>query len=667
MSFPLLRPAVLLSCLCLSLSALRADVKLPAIFSDHLVLQKAGQVPVWGRAAPNEAVSVSVAGQRAQTAAAGDGKWSVTLDLSAAGPGPYTLTVSGNNTVTISDVLVGQVWLAAGQSNMEFTLNRAIGYDTEQAAPANPQLRQFTVGRNGRFMPPADDCAGKWLVASPATVGDFSAVGYFFIKTLHQRAGGPAALILSAFGGTPVEAWTSAAALQTDAELGPAAARYWQQYADYPADRARFEQDCAAWFAALPPAAAAPSAPVKLKLPGRLSVSGEIVLEKKFDAPAGFGAEPRVLDVPPVFGELRGVNVSGVELSRINPNYTGVKPIGKREPVRFVIPPGTLADGTNTLTVTWLLPLPGVVMPPPRVAPLPGLTGDWTLTVTRPLTVTAPAPQPPAEPEGVQAAALFNAMIHPLIPYRLAGAIWYQGESNAGRAWQYRRAFPLLINDWRARWGQGDFPFYFVQLANFTEKRDVAGQPDEWAELREAQALTLRLPNTGMAAAIDLGEARDLHPRDKQTVGERLAAIALANVHGQTVSFSGPVFAGMDIEGNQIRVKFSHPDGGLVARPVPPTHLVNSARGETAPLTRNSPDSELEGFIVSGSDGRWFWAAAKIDGDTVLVWSDRVPAPAAARYLWGYNPTGNLYNAAGFPAPPFRTDDFPALTVDKKF
>jgi sialate O-acetylesterase len=644
---------------------------MPAIFSDHMVLQQAAAVPVWGKAAAGEAVTVSVAGQSGQTVAAGDGRWRVTLDLANAGAGPHTLTVSGNNTVTISDVLVGQVWLAAGQSNMEFTLKNVIGGAEAIAAPAEPLLRQYFVTRNGWFKPPAEEGAGRWLVASPETLPQFSGVGYFFAKALRERVGGPVAVILSAFGGTQVEAWTSAEAVRSDPEVGPAAELYWKQYAEFPAAREQFEKDCAAWFAALTPPVSpkspASSTPETIRLPAKINLTGEMVLEKKFDAPAGLGAEQRFLDVPSVYGELRRVALNGAELQRQNPAYAGVKPIGKREPQRFIIPAGALADGANTLTLTWFLPLPDTAVPPPRISSQPVLNGDWTLTLTRPLTVTTPAPQPPVEPEGMQASALFNAMINPLIPYRIAGAIWYQGESNGGRAWQYRRLFPLMINDWRAHWGQGDFPFYFVQLANFTEKRFLAGEQDEWAELREAQALTLSLPNTGMATAIDVGEARDLHPRDKRTIGDRLAAIALANVYGQKVSFSGPTVSGVNIEGGRVRVQFTHTDGGLVARPVPPVHVVKSLSNETAPLTRNSPDSELEGFAIAGADRRWHWADAKVDGDSVLIWSAQVPQPIAVRYLWGYNPTGNLYNAAGFPAPPFRTDDFPALTVDRKY
>ena len=257
-------------------------------------------------------------------------------------------------------------------------------------------------------------------------------------------------------------------------------------------------------------------------------------------------------------------------------------------------------------------------------------------------------------------------MINPLVPYAISGAIWYQGESNAGRAWQHRTAFPLLITDWRSHWKQGDFPFYFCQLANYLPKKDLPGD-SAWAELRDAQSQTLSLPETGQAVLIDIGEEKDIHPRNKKDVGERLALIALANDYGKEIPFSGPVFKSARIAGGKILLTFTSTAGRLVAKTLPATSDLRTVAHETAPLVRNSPGSELEGFALCGEDRKWVWADAKIDGDSVVVWSDQVPAPIAVRYAWSDNPTANLYNAAGLPASPFRTDDFPATTRDAKY
>jgi sialate O-acetylesterase len=262
--------------------------------------------------------------------------------------------------------------------------------------------------------------------------------------------------------------------------------------------------------------------------------------------------------------------------------------------------------------------------------------------------------------------SLFNAMIHPLLPFDIRGVIWMQGEANTGRAFQYRTVFPAMIQEWRRQWGEGDFPFYLCQLANWGAR---PAQPTESniAELREAQSMTLVLPHTGEALTIDVGEADDVHFRDKQTVGLRLAAIALNQTYARAVPYSGPVYTSSEREKGAIRLRFKFTDGGLSAHPVPATYKLRSTYADSIPLVRNSPLSQLEGFQICGSDHKWVWANAKIDGDTVVVASPDVPDPIAIRYGWANNPIVNLYNGAGFPADPFRTDDFPGTTRDAKF
>jgi sialate O-acetylesterase len=341
----------------------------------------------------------------------------------------------------------------------------------------------------------------------------------------------------------------------------------------------------------------------------------------------------------------------------------------------YSIQPGALKAGKNVLAIRFYEPVdPAKFTGVPYAGTTP-LNGNWLAKVEYAFPaldakIIADAPRPPAlavDPQYVPG-AIYNGMVAPVVPYAIKGTIWYQGESNAGRSARYRTDFPLLINDWRKQWNEGDFPFYFCQLANYMGKKNVPGESG-WAELREAQSLTLKLPHTGQAVLIDIGESEDIHPRDKQDVGERLALIALAQDYGKSVVFSGPVYDSMKAESGNIilTLSFKHTEGGLVAKPLPATYLVKSQSHETAPLVRNSPNSELEGFAICGADKQWVWADAKIAGNNVLVWSDKVAAPVAVRYAWSDNPTCNLYNGAGLPASPFRTDDFTPVTVNGKF
>jgi sialate O-acetylesterase len=293
------------------------------------------------------------------------------------------------------------------------------------------------------------------------------------------------------------------------------------------------------------------------------------------------------------------------------------------------------------------------------------LTGEWlgkAEFALPPLSDAAKSALPPRPPTPIEplnvASYLFNGMINPVIPYAIQGAIWYQGEGNWLRGHQYRTAFPALIKDWRAKWDRGDFPFYFCQIANLGVH---SPRPEEsaFAEVREAQSMTLSLPKTGQAILIDIGEEGNIHPADKVSVGDRLARIALAGTYGKSVPFSGPVFEAMAVEGNKVRLRFKHTDGGLVAKPLPAAYQPVSTDPKTVPLVRNSPAGELEGFAVCGLDRKWAWATAKIEGDAVIAWNDAVPEPVAVRYAWAQNPFCNLYNGEGLPAAPFRTDDFP--------
>jgi sialate O-acetylesterase len=681
---PWLLAMLLLGCPCSS----RADVELPAIISDHMVLTRSDRVPIWGKAAPGEKVTVALAGQTADTVANADGKWSVQLSLMDCGPGPFAMRVQGNNRLTVTDVVVGSTWLAAGQSNMEFLLKTASGADEEIARSANPLLRQFRVAKVTR-PEPADDCRGKWVQATPDTSGDFTAVGYYFGKRLQQSLKMPIGIVNVSIGGTFSEAWTSMDAINRVETLRAAEVERRRIMAEYPAKKQAFVNEYTAWLKAnkredvlssdpgpLMSELNVPSDWTRIALPGKIAAPG-------LPANGAFWIR-REVDVPPgavVAGQDFKVQLGyleGFEKVYWNGRLVSETPYerypGTGYSRYFGIPAEQVKTGKNTIAVRIYAPAlsPAIAVDPNvfRAGPV-SLVGDWFVKSEHALPALSPselatAPRPPARPPAMMAGAIFNGVIHPLIPYELSGVIWYQGESNTGRAVEYRTSFPLLIEDWRRQWKREDLPFYYCQLANYLPKQSKPGQ-SEWAELREAQAMALRLPKTGQAVLIDLGESADIHPRNKREVGERLARLALAKQFGKEVVCDGPVYESMAVEGSQIRLRFRHASGDLVALPLGSAYDVISKIGKTAPLVRNSPASELEGFAICGEDRKWVWADAKIDGDTVLVWSNAVARPVAVRYGWAENPTCNLGNRAGLPASPFRTDSFPEVTANRHF
>lgn len=501
------RPAVrLFAWIALVLLAAQAsaEVKLPALFSDHMVLQADRPVAVWGWAAAGEAVQATIAGQKQTAATAPDGKWQMKLTPLTAG-GPHTLTIQGKNRIVVQDVLVGEVWLGSGQSNMAMTVNRAANFEQEQAAAKLPQIRMFTVDRNPQPSPQIE-CKGKWTVCSPDSIGPFSATAYFFGRQLHQDLKTPVGLINSSYGGTDIAAWTSLEVQTPVPQLQQQMAEWKQREATFDMTKAKaaYEKSLAAWKEAAKTARA-----------------------KGKPAPR----QPRA-PIQPLVDQNRPTN-------------------------------------------------------------------------------------------------LFNGMIAPLIPYTIRGAIWYQGEHNSStpeKATLYGVQLPLLIADWRARWGC-DFPFAWVQLPNFNRPGGT------WELVRESMLKSLSVKDTGMAITIDIGDPKDIHPQNKQDVGKRLAMWAEATVYGKTVACSGPLPAGHVVRGADVVVTFKHADGGLVAK-----------------------GGALRGFVIAGTDKKWLPAQARIEGPTVIVSHPEVKQPAAVRYAWCDNPDCNLYNTAGLPATPFRTD-----------
>jgi len=494
--------------------ATHADVRLPKALGDHMVVQQKTPARIWGWADAGEKVAVVFAGNQATAVAGEDGAWQTTIKPPAAG-GPYTLVIEGKNRIELKDVLVGEVWICSGQSNMAWTVARSDNPQKEIAAASHPQIRLLTVNRKTARTPQADLLsASDWELCSPETVKDFSAAGYFFGRKLQQELNVPVGLVNTSWGGTRAEAWTSTSMLKSKPVLAPLLSTWKSRTEAYDAATAKTRYEAA--------------------------------------------------------------------LKRWQVAANKAKAAGKRVPRR------------------------------------PQLQG------------------PPAD-DRHHPANLYNAMIHPLTPMSIRGAIWYQGEANVGRADQYRPLFASMIQDWRNQWKQGDFPFLFAQLAPF---RYGNHHPEFEAELWDSQFKTLSLPATGMAVITDIGNIKNIHPTNKQEVGRRLALWALGTTYGKELVYSGPLYKSMEVEGGKVRLSFSHTGGGLVAK-----------------------DGKLTHFTIAGADKKFVPAAAEIDGGQVVVSSDKVKQPVAVRFGWTDTAEPNFFNKAGLPASPFRTDSFKLRTA----
>ncbi len=525
-------------------------LKLPVLLSDGMVLQRDRKVIFWGWAAPGATVRVSLRGKHATASTKADGTWRLTLGPFKAG-GPDEVTVVGDQQqIVLHDVLVGEVWVCSGQSNMDYTLQQLTGTSTDTAANTlatairdeitnahDPLLRQFDLPHTTSWEKPAEDCRGQWAAFTPTNARNFTATGYYFARELRQKLGVPVGLIKCPWGGTPIEPWVRQEVLNREPKT-QFLVKHWQQQATaFVASGAveQYQQNLAKWK--------------------------ELEIQAKADKkPAP--SMPR-------------------------------KP---EDPHEHVFWPGTL----------------------------------------------------------------YNGMIAPLTSFTIRGALWYQGEGNAGPygfADIYGTTLSHMIADWRAQWGQGDFPFLFVQLANLGQPPATPGE-DFWAEVRDGQREALTVPNTGMAVTVDIGQSDDVHAKNKQDVGNRLARWALANTyHKKDVAVSGPLYRSSRVDGHRLLVRFQYADGGL---------MVGNKVG-VAPTVKVAED--LKWFQIAGADQRWVWAQAKIIGhDTVAVWNEAVPTPVAVRYAWMTGPTGcNLYNHAGLPASPFRTDNWPFVHPEVKW
>ncbi len=607
-----------------------------------MILQRGKTNTIWGWAKPGETIRVELAGQTVETKTSADGRWEArilppqTLDALA-------LRVSGSRTATFTNILVGDVWICGGQSNMEFPLSRARNGDAELKAANHPAIRLFNAKQQPAYSP-ASVLSGRWKVCTPQTAaadGGVSAIGYFFALKIQGETGVPIGLIKDCWGGTTAEAWCSAEALRPFKDFDVALAEVARLHADGAPEYGNYishwydEYDVGQkenWWSPALDDHDWKTVPV----PGGFSELGVP------DAPAVcYFRKEVVLTNPLPAGAAKiflGV-VERMDTTQINGKWVGAS-AWVENPRKYAITDGVLKPGTNLIAVRVFKTKPdGGFKSPPEVLKLIlgdgteiPLAGQWKAKVS----VDAKPPHP--LPLGFEnwptmPSVLKNGMIDPLTNFALAGVLWYQGEANVGRAEQYRRLLPAMIADWRKTFAQGDVPFYIVSLAAFQHRNPSPGD-DAWAELREAQAFTAAtMPHSGLALAIDLGSADDIHPIDKKEVGVRLALWALDDLFARKAPCSGPTFDHAAEMTGALRIYFTHTDGGL------------KVKGD-----------KLGEFSIAGTDRKWHWANAKLDGDTVIVSSESVPLPKFVRYAWQANPLATLYNGAGLPAVPFRTD-----------
>jgi len=633
--------------LCSSLSY--AQITLPKAFGDNMVLQREIAIPLWGNATPGSLITAELGTVHATAKTGKDGKWMIRFPTFKAG-GPYTLKIyepgKPNAAIELKGILIGDVWLASGQSNMEWQVQQAKDARNEIEKANFPKIRFLVVAHETKLSPQSDMLAGKWKVCDSNNVKEFSAVAYYFARKIHSDHNIPIGIIQSTWGGTPIEAWTSRDMLLTS-PISKAKTlsndtlhfdrenfvkdslnqiRFWQIIFN-PQNNAdkiftTAEYNDADWVKGQMPNA--------LRYVGVVNYEGLVWLRKKISLPESFAGKDLTINLG--HPEMNySLYFNGKEICK---NVWNASPSHS-----YTIPASVVQSGENTIAV--------------RIAMLWGggglnqaddiyitdgsskisLAGKWLYKKD------LETPLPKLLNYQYYPTVLFNAMINPVIPYGIKGFIWYQGEANSYAAYDYRTLFPMLIKDWRQRWQQGNLPFLFVQLANFMQSRPLPAE-SEWAELREAQTMTLSQSNTGMACTIDIGDSASIHPLNKQEVGRRLALIANKQVYKKDCIASGPMYKEFRKDGNRIRISFTNIGSGLSTK----------------------DGKEVIGFAIAGKDHTFYWAKAIIEGKEVVVYSDKVTAPEAVRYAWADNPQCNLVNSEGLPAVPFRTDQWKGIT-----
>lgn len=632
---------ILLACLPFLSSA---KIRLSQLICDHMVMQRNQPVNLWGWAKEGMTIQVMFQNQTYESIAAGTtGEWTVTLPAMPAG-GPYVLTIKDEGeTLTIKDVWLGDVWICSGQSNMEWMVKGSNNAAKEIATTKDQKIRHFKVPKSYSFEPEATLAGGTWEVAAPETVGDFTAVGFFFARELRKHHDVAIGLINTSWGGSRIEPWMSGEALgyespketmlemkrEMDAETSTMRKAMEARLGHFPTEDMGMKGQDAIWAASDWDDGDWET----MKLPGLWEGQGW----DKLDGVVWFRKTIHLSEAEANRGgTLHLGKIDDSDITWVNGQHVGAMESAWSSERIYPVAAEVLTAGANVITV--------------RVEDSgygggfhgkssgmyyevgdeqKSLSTAWKYKIGKAILSTA-------QQHHHTPMLLYNKMIHPILNYPIKGALWYQGESNTGKedAIAYRQLFPAMIKDWRSRWNCGDFPFLFVQLANFGAKQ-TAPEESGWAVLRESQSQTLDLVNTGQAVIIDIGEAEDIHPQNKQDVGYRLALAARHFAHGEKLIYSGPVYQSMKIEGNKIRLHFSDRGSGLLAK-----------------------NKELQGFAIAGKDQKYVWAKAEIDGETVLVWSDAVSNPVSVRYAWEDNPeTANLYNKEGLPASPFRTDE----------
>ncbi|WP_343695938.1 sialate O-acetylesterase [Flavobacterium sp.] len=627
-----------------------ANVKMPLLFSDGMVLQRDKKIPIWGFADADEKIEVHFNKQIQKTTADKNGKWTLNLNSEKAG-GPFELIIIGKNKITIKNVLVGEVWICSGQSNMEFQVSKTMNAEKEIANSDYSMIRHFGVAQDLSGKPKDDLKAGKWEAANKETVGNFTAVGYYFARKLYAELKIPIGIINTSWGGTNVETWTSREAFQKSDDFKSMIAEVpslnvdsiSKLYAKNMKERVERIQ----------------GTPVSTENENTFK---DLTFD---DAFWGELNTPSLWENQPL-GDLDGVvwmrktitlsaedikNKAVLSLAKIDDEditYVNGIEVGQNTQWDarrvYEIPSNILKEGKNVIAVRIVdnsggggiygeaedlkLTVGSKVLP---------LDGKWKFKVIVVKTSLSPNSYP---------SLLYNAMVNPLVPYAIEGVLWYQGEANVWRANQYKKAFPLMITDWRTKFKQGDFPFYFVQLSTFNEFGGNSQKGSRWAELREAQSQTLKLPNTGMAVTTDIGNAKDIHPTNKQDIGLRLAAVALNNIYGKKQVHSGPTYKSQEIKENQIILTFDNIGSGL--------------------STANN--DELKGFEIAGTDKVFHSAKAIIKDNKIIVSSDQVQNPVAVHYGWADDDTEiNLFNKEKFPASPFRTDNWEMITANEVY
>ncbi|MCC3153142.1 sialate O-acetylesterase [Hymenobacter sp. BT770] len=637
----------LVGCALLVPATAAAQVRLPRLVSNGMVLQREAPVRIWGWAKPGESVSVAFLGKTYRATTGPNGQWRVTLPAMKAG-GPYEMSLTASNALSIKDILVGDVWLCSGQSNMETPMSRLRDkYPDVIAQATNPRIRQFDVPLTYAFDKPRTDLTGgKWTEANPQTVLQFSGVAYFFAKEINAKYNVPVGIIKDAVGGSPAESWLSADALRQFPTYEQQAAKY-KDSALVAGIRQREGAAVASWYQSLHQADQGEargqqkwSAPdydastwATMNVPGYWDkdsplgpVNGVVWFRKEVEVPASMVGQPARLEL----GTL--VDADSTYLNGQLVGTTGYQ----YPPRKYDVKAGVLKAGKNVVVVRLINNTgrggftPGKKYQLTAAGQTLDLRGPWQYK----LGATMP-PTPGTTTFQYQPGGLFNGMIAPVLPYAIKGVLWYQGESNTGHSQDYQALITGLITDWRKHFQQPNLPFLYAQLPNFMAVKPEPSESD-WAALRDAQRRLLAVPHTGMAVLIDAGEWNDIHPLDKQTPGHRLALAAQKVAYGDAkVVASGPLYQTMQVAGNKVTLSFASVGGGLVAKGGGP----------------------LKGFAVAGPDKKFVWAQARIEGKKVVVWNDQVPNPTVVRYAWADNPEGaNLYNKEGLPASPFTTE-----------